>query len=48
MAVKPEIVDYINSHAEMVVSEAKQILGKITNKEVELEFKDVSEFENVN
>lgn len=50
MAVKPEIVDYINSHAEMVVSEAKQILGKITNKEVELEFKNVSEFEfeNVN
>ncbi len=45
MAVKPEIVDYINSHAEMVISEAKEILGTITNKEVEIEFKEVAEFD---
>ena len=45
MAVKPEIIEYIQSHAEMVVSEAKEILGTITNKEVELEFKEVTEFE---
>jgi len=44
MAVKPEIVDYINSHAEMVISEAKEIIGTSTNKEVEIEFQGVNEF----
>lgn len=44
MAVKPEIVDYINSHAEMIISEAKEIIGTSTNKEVEIEFQGVNEF----
>jgi|GEM_PF-872827 len=44
MAVKPEIVDYIDSHAEMIISEAKEIIGTSTNKEVEIEFQGVNEF----
>ncbi|MFC1513510.1 flagellar motor switch protein FliN [candidate division KSB1 bacterium] len=45
MAVTPEIVEYINSHAEMVISEAKEIIGTITNKEIELENEEAKEFD---
>lgn len=44
MAIKPEISEYINSHSEMIISEAKEILGTITNKEIELEFQGAEEF----
>lgn len=44
MAVKPEIADYIKSHTDMVISEAKEILGTVTNKEIELEFQGAEEF----
>ena len=44
MAVKPEIVDYINSHTEMVISETQNILGTITNKEVALTLESAEEF----
>ncbi|KPK96086.1 hypothetical protein AMJ80_02000 [bacterium SM23_31] len=44
MAVKPEIADYINSHAEMVISEAKEVVGTSTNRKVEIELQDVDEF----
>ena len=44
MAVKPEIADYINSHTDMVISEAKEILGTVTSNEIELEFQGAEEF----
>ena len=44
MPVKPEIADYINSHTEMIVSEAKEIIGTSTNKEIEIEFQGINEF----
>lgn len=44
MAIRPEISEYISSHSEMVISEAKEILKTITNKEIELEFQGAEEF----
>lgn len=45
MAIKPEVVDFINSHAESVISEAKSALATDTSKEVDVQFQEAAEFD---
>jgi len=45
MALKTEVADFINAHAEKVVSEAKTVLETGTNKEIDIQFQEATEFD---
>ena len=44
MAITPEIIDYLQTHNDLVISEAKDIISTITNKEVIIEPQEIKEF----
>jgi len=44
MAISPEILEYLQSHNDLVISEARDIIGTITNKEITIESQGIKDF----
>ncbi|MCP4724346.1 MAG: flagellar motor switch protein FliN [bacterium] len=45
MAANPEVMEYITSHAEKIISEAKEIIGTVVNKDVTIDFQGAEDFD---